>query len=287
MAPLTTTQLFIIEVFTEAFFYGLHWAVFLVFLGIWTRRKINPILVGVTVLMFLLATAHMALVLWQNLATVPSKISVPLQKNLQARVILAFTHIMLGEGILIWRAWAVWGRDYRVIVVPVILMAMAYSFGMYTAASTAKTSVVINLVSPSLWLANCILCTSLIAGRILYINSFMRSAGQSSTLAGRYLGTILLVGESGAIYTAAQIASLVLQKMNHPGLHVILDLDIPLFGILPTIIIVLVQLQLVPLTRSTTSHLSTSIPMPITWKAADRNDSNLKTNGSTTIASDF
>jgi hypothetical protein len=54
MAPLTTTQLFIIEVFTEAFFYGelflfqstmelpltsragLHWAVFLVFLGIWT-----------------------------------------------------------------------------------------------------------------------------------------------------------------------------------------------------------------------------------------------------------
>jgi hypothetical protein len=33
---------------------------------------------------------------------------------------------MLGEGILIWRAWAVWGRDYRVIVVPVILMATAY-----------------------------------------------------------------------------------------------------------------------------------------------------------------
>jgi hypothetical protein len=93
---------------------------------------------------------------------------------------------------------------------------------MYTAASTAKTSAVLNLVSPSLWLANCIICTGLIAGRILYvkyctsielirsthtryINSIVRAAGQSSTLAGRYLGTILLLAESGAIYTAAQV----------------------------------------------------------------------------------
>ncbi|KAJ7244899.1 hypothetical protein C8J57DRAFT_1680263 [Mycena rebaudengoi] len=265
MAPLTNAQLYIIEIFTEAFFYGELSA-----LGGISHFPGNlDIIAGVTVLMFLLSTVHMALVLWQNLVTSP------LQKNLQARVILAFTHIMLGEGILIWRAWAVWGRDYRVVVIPVILMAIAYSFGMYTAASTAKTSAVLNLVSPSLWLANCIICTGLIAGRILYINSIVRAAGQSSTLAGRYLGTILLLAESGAIYTAAQIASLVLQKINHPGLHVILDLDIPLFGILPTIIIVLVQLQLVPLTRTTSSHLSTSSPpMPITWKVADRSDLN-------------
>jgi hypothetical protein len=136
---------------------------------------------------------------------------------------------------------------------------------MYTAASTAKTSVVINLVSPSLWLANCILCTSLIAGRILYVRhltftpnqyvelhtpgisiplccqlaNLQRSRVAISELSFFWVnrGPFIPLHRSKFWFhrpsithsLLEQIASLVLQKMNHPGLHVILDLDIPLF----------------------------------------------------------
>ncbi|KAJ7753399.1 hypothetical protein DFH07DRAFT_774144 [Mycena maculata] len=138
----TNAQLYIIEVFTEAFFYGLY-------LGWWfslfsldygrTRKKIPVVLGVVTVLMFIMVTIHMGCVLWQNLTS-----SAPLLASLKTHEVAAFTNILLGEGILTWWAWAVWGHRYWVIVAPAALLVVGFALSIVMAAGSGKTSAVNN-----------------------------------------------------------------------------------------------------------------------------------------------
>jgi len=68
---------------------------------------------------------------------------------------------------------------------------------------------------------------------------------------------VALLVESGALYATCQLISLILNYVGSNGLSVMLNLEIPLIGILPTLIIVLVHFNMVPGTDTSHSYAAT------------------------------
>jgi len=112
---------------------------------------------------------------------------------------------------------------------------------------------------PALIVANTSICTLLIVGRIWYMHyEVNRTGGAVATQSSAYKGALMLVIESGALYALAQLLSLILNHIKNIGLPILLDLEIPLIGILPTLILVIVHFRTVPGTRMSMSYYSHS-----------------------------
>ncbi|KAI0654394.1 hypothetical protein C8Q70DRAFT_1058489 [Cubamyces menziesii] len=170
--------------------------------------------------MFMLTTSHMALALYECLiGEIPAR-------ALQAAVTIAQFQLLL-----------------------VVLIA-GFVVGILSAAeavSYSELSKVLPVPTVILAVVNTTLCASLIAGRLAYLDHLIN--GHLAFRSGHhraYRGLILLLVESGAVLTFANINSLVLEQLNHPGLHVMPDISAPLANIVPTSIIVLSHFHLVP-----------------------------------------
>ncbi|KAL0948948.1 hypothetical protein HGRIS_009053 [Hohenbuehelia grisea] len=107
---------------------------------------------------------------------------------------------------------------------------------------------------------NTIMCTCLFSGRLWYmqrrISKLMGTHGL--TKAGRsYHGIALVFIESGALYTIAIILSVVLREAKNEGLPIVMNMTIPIIGILPTLIIVFAHLNMIPGTRTQEDYAAT------------------------------
>ncbi|KAI0370501.1 hypothetical protein BV20DRAFT_1052268 [Pilatotrama ljubarskyi] len=194
--------------------------------------------------MFMLTSAHMALALYECLAgDVPPRV-------LQAAVAIAQSELFLCDAVFIWRVWVVWNCDLRIVILPVVLLLAGFIMGLISAAEAVaytRLSKIFPLPTVILAVANMAVCTVLIAGRLAYLDHLMN--GHLAFRAGKnhaYRGLMFLLVESGAILTISNIIGLVLVELNHPGLHVMLDILVPLANIVPTSIVVLSHLRLVP-----------------------------------------
>jgi len=112
------------------------------------------------------------------------------------------------------------------------------------------------VVPAILIVANTSVCTILISGRIWYLHRRLSLSGNRGGANSHYKGIMVIVIESGALYTAVGVVTLILNFHNSPILPIMLDLDIPLIGILPTLIIALVHRDLIATSGSTRSNNS-------------------------------
>ncbi|KAI0325929.1 hypothetical protein GY45DRAFT_173527 [Cubamyces sp. BRFM 1775] len=239
-------QLDFAKLFGETLFYGADCVLMIgvVYIQLTARHLLrsHKILLYTADVMFMLTTSHMALALYECLVgEVPAR-------ALQAAVAIAQFQLLLGDSVLIWRVWVVWNRDVRVILLPVVVLMAG--FGILSAAEAVsynELSKVLPVPTVILAVVNTTLCTSLIAGRLAYLDHLIN--GHLAFRSGHhraYRGLILLLVESGAVLTFANIISFILERLNHPGLHAMLDISAPLANIVPTSIIVLSHFRLVP-----------------------------------------
>ncbi|KAF8075296.1 hypothetical protein FPV67DRAFT_1728358 [Lyophyllum atratum] len=206
--------------------------------------KMHRILFSASVLMFLISATHLGLVMQAE-----TGVGKPPLANAQSQIILSF---VIGDLILIWRVWVMWDRNYWIAAGPVAIMISAAACSLDIAFSP-KVRRFFTVAPVALIVANTSICTLLIAGRIWYMYYQIRKVTKKagiSYLSNDYKGVVALIIESGALYTACQFISLILDRTKSIGLTVILNLEIPLIGILPTLIIVLVHFDKVPGTRT-------------------------------------
>ncbi|KAF9461124.1 hypothetical protein BDZ94DRAFT_1310850 [Collybia nuda] len=236
-----------IAVMLESLFVGVF-AALIIFVSwiLWnnydTMPRTRKILFGSTVVMFILSAMHLGLVMQE--VTVDN---VPLT-SVRLQIILSMFQYVIGDLVLIWRVWVMWKRSYMIAAGPLILMLTAAGFTLHLAAQQSSNAF-FTVVPVALIVANTTLCTLLIAGQIWYLHRKLdrASTGVGGTpMPSHYKGIIMLMVESGALYTACQIVSLVLHYTQSVGLPIVLDLEIPLIGILPTLIIVFVHFGMVP-----------------------------------------
>jgi len=235
----------LISVMTESFLVGAYAVlevavVWLLISGRRTMPKIRQALFCVSIVMFLVAIAHLGLVVQQIAA------AELLPANLQAQLVLVGIQFMLGDMVFIWRVWVVWGHNCWIAIGPFVTMAIGAGFVFSTAVHEEENSPLL-VASVAMIVANTTICTLLIAGRIWYSRYQVRDVRQMSGCAtyGGFSKTVILFIETGVLITASQVTCLILNFVNSPGLHILLDLQMPLIGILPTLIIVVVHFDLV------------------------------------------
>ncbi|KAF8222371.1 hypothetical protein L208DRAFT_1413568 [Tricholoma matsutake] len=190
--------------------------------------------------MFLLSVAHLALVI-QQIAVVEIFLA-----TARTRVILGIIQFIIGDLVLIWRVWVVWGCNYWIPLGPLVIMIIAAGL-LINFASLHEIRTFFIAAPSALIVANTTICTLLIAGRIWYAGYEVHRdvSGGRVYAAGQFPKTVILFIETGALYSASHAAALILNHVNSPGIPILLDLIIPLIGILPTLTIILVYFELV------------------------------------------
>ncbi|KAF8240576.1 hypothetical protein L208DRAFT_1384380 [Tricholoma matsutake] len=243
MAP-PTRVLGLIAVMCESFLVGAYAALAVVVLWLLISRRrtmsiMHKALFLASIVMFLVSVADLALVV-QQVAIVKMSLV-----NARTRIILSVIQFIIGDLVLIWRVWVVWGHSYWIALGPLIIMIISAGFAFSLASS--HDMITFFIATPSaLIVANTIICTLLIAGRIWYTRYQVHQiSGGRVYDASRFSKIVLLFIETGALYTASHLVALILNHFSSPAIHIILDLGIPLIGILPTLIIVLVHFELV------------------------------------------
>lgn len=174
-----------------------------------------------------------------------------------AQIVCQGINSVLGDAIVIWRAWIVWGRQISVVIAPLVLLfGVAFSsFGMAVAQSrvhvdpsylTAFRKFMIAL--PSLTLATNVSATALILWRVCTLHLSVQKVEQQGatvtdgTVRLRQLFKILI--ESGGLYCLTWLLLLCFILTESPASHVFLSIIGQLTGIYPTLIIVIVSLNL-------------------------------------------
>ncbi|KAF9461153.1 hypothetical protein BDZ94DRAFT_854142 [Collybia nuda] len=222
--------------------------------------RAHKILFAASISMFVISVVHLGLFM-QDV----SSVNIPVG-NFQAQIILSTFQFIIGDLVLIWRVWIIWGRNYWIASGPLAIMIAAAGLTFNLATGT-ETRSFYTAAPVALIVANTSICTLLIAGRIWYMRYQIRKFGGLS--GGRsYMGALSIIIESGALYALSQLCGLILDHVKSPGLVVMLNLEIPLIGILPTLIIVLVHFDMVPGTstskryaQNTTSQESSHITL--------------------------
>ncbi|RDB27674.1 hypothetical protein Hypma_003234 [Hypsizygus marmoreus] len=218
-----------------------------------TMPRMHRLLFSASVMMFAISATHLGLVM-QARTLVGRK--APLA-NAQSQIILSMVQFVIGDLILVWRVWVIWGRNYWVPAVPLAIMisAAACTINIAFGSNVRKFFTVAPVV---LIVANTSLCTILIAGRIWYMRYHLKKITEKagiSNIASGSKGALAFVIESGALYALCQLISLILDRTKSVGLTIILNLEIPLIGILPTLIIVLVHFDQLPGTRTAKDYV--------------------------------
>ncbi|KAK0209552.1 hypothetical protein IW262DRAFT_1468810 [Armillaria fumosa] len=150
----------------------------------------------------------------------------------------------LADATLIWRCWIVWGRTWRVVLVPVACTTLAIiSRGIITYYSSygpvenmsPRALYLENLVNwavlySSLILATFLWCTIFIVHRILRVSGI--SAGMRV-----YHRLVEMLVESASLYSSAIVILLVFEVRNEASGAYIEEFAIAMRGIMPTILV--------------------------------------------------
>ncbi|KAF8896594.1 hypothetical protein BD779DRAFT_1668355 [Infundibulicybe gibba] len=178
---------------------------------------------------------------------------------------LYIAQTLVGDGILLYRCYIVWNSRFRIIAFPTLLLAGSTATGVGILYSFSQLTPETKIFVPqlkkwiisffSLTLVTNIICTSLIAFRIWYVNH------QCTAFSSRSLRPVLrLVIESGAIYSITLLVLLILYKTHSWFQYVVVDAVSPIIGLVFTMIIVRIGLGLTSPTGQTSSTWANTHP---------------------------
>ncbi|RPD54281.1 hypothetical protein L226DRAFT_441669, partial [Lentinus tigrinus ALCF2SS1-7] len=244
-----------------SFFWGLYTLLFGASLRlIYQRRRqgINMFTTLSIVLLYVLATAHVSLILVrliQGLILYRDTIGpIAFFANVSVRLNVAkdyiyITSLFVGDMVVVWRLHVVWGKNYWVSVLPTIMtfgeLISGYgSVSHYllpdpTIPSTVPWGIAMFVMS----MATNIIVTSAIASRIWYVYITMKPKAMGLQTSNRYTRVLLLIIESGAIIAAAKITEFTLFRLapddgnGMNALYIVFEIMPQITGIVPTVIV--------------------------------------------------
>ncbi|KAA1477169.1 hypothetical protein DENSPDRAFT_756965, partial [Dentipellis sp. KUC8613] len=136
----------------------------------------------------------------------------------------------LGDAVNVWRCFVVWGRRLPVIVAPVIMMiggVVSASLSLATAATLSPGTTIFTL--PKRWItagAVLMMCTNVYCTAAICFKIYKSGHYQASF--SNLLPVLVVIVETGSIYTAALLAFLGTYLSGSNGQYVALDLITPL-----------------------------------------------------------
>ncbi|KAJ7202240.1 hypothetical protein C8J57DRAFT_404822 [Mycena rebaudengoi] len=160
------------------------------------------------------------------------------------------TQTLVGDSVVLYRCYLVWGRQWQVVAFPFILLLGSATAGvgiLYSFAVVVPEAEIF-VVQLQHWilsffsvtLATNIICTGLVAFRLWDINRQVKDFGVNHS----FNPIILLVIESGAIYSGTLMTLLILYKTESWFQYVLLDAVSPIVGLVFSMIIVRIGLGL-------------------------------------------
>ncbi|TFK47901.1 hypothetical protein OE88DRAFT_759508 [Heliocybe sulcata] len=258
---LSADRAFLVGFGLEALLYGLYVGAFatsIVFLT-WQRRtrNVNWLMLTLSSLLYVAATVHIAFTFYIVLSAFITRRDAP--GGPAALVGTAYYQLksisamyvcdILGNLVLLHRCWLVWERRVFAIllpallasafVVPVTAILSSVELGRQPPNNTgfagavgifAEASLILSLVTN-------LSLTLIISGRIYYM-----AKGLDQTQARKYRTVVGMVVESGAIFSAAQIALVVMYARHSEAIWIMTNSAPQIYCLAPTLIIVRVGL---------------------------------------------
>ncbi|KAF7310274.1 hypothetical protein MIND_00401400 [Mycena indigotica] len=252
----------LIALFVEAVLYGLFILLFALAMSVLLGKRkrsasgTRPLLVA-SITMFILGTIHIAIDLRRAMDSfLYHKNIAPVSTPGYLLKSTAYAmQTLVGDSFMIYRVYLVWNGDKRVLFPLLVCLLGGFAAGAgalqsFAATKHATTGDPIFLINLHNWIVSFFsltlftnaTCTLLIAGRIYLIN---RSTAASATVFGRGLGpAIMIIVESGAIYSCALVILLALYVQGSYAQYILLDAETQIVGVVFTMIIVRVGMGL-------------------------------------------
>ncbi|KAG2338099.1 hypothetical protein BDR05DRAFT_1062938 [Suillus weaverae] len=242
----------------EAVLYGSYCILFIIswiVLGLKRRSpNLSSPVVFANCLLFFCCTAHFALEFNHFYTTLEStgvdNYSAETPGLMGADFLISFTDLV-GDLVLVYRCWMLWGKNYYVVILPLLSSFGGFACIMEllhlliitdpTASAPPAAVVTLGLVGYILPLVTNVVVTSLIVYRI-WISS--RIVKESPVVIGQGAShrAMMLIIESGALYLMTQFVFVVLFAIQHPSLGIVAVIATQVYGIAPTLIIIRVGL---------------------------------------------
>jgi len=150
---------------------------------------------------------------------------------------------LLGDAIMLMRCYYVWDRNLWVVAIPMLLLLGSTATGVGILYSfdkvTPEGQIFVHQLSQwiisffSVTFATNVICTTLVGYRVWRINK--KGIGFSSSHR-RLRSVMVLIVESGAVYSAALMALLILYEADSWFQYVVLDAITPTVGIVFSVI---------------------------------------------------
>ncbi|KAI0630793.1 hypothetical protein C8Q77DRAFT_1160315 [Trametes polyzona] len=255
-------EAYLIGDWLESFVWGVYTTVFAMTMHtIYHKRRdgVNKFVTATLVLLYLVATGHMAIalrrliegfILYRDVIDpVEYFANISIRLNM-AKDYLYITSIFLGDIIIVWRLYVVYGRNLYIAALPTLMcfgeLGVGYSSISQWLAPTQNFAVMDQLGTAmfALSLATNVIITSVIIGRIWYVTRYRRQA--MGAAGGHHERVLMLLIESGALVAAAKITEFVLFELapdDGIGLNaidVIYEAMPQIIGLAPTCIVLAV-----------------------------------------------
>ncbi|KAJ3841632.1 hypothetical protein EV361DRAFT_622033 [Lentinula raphanica] len=253
----------LVSIFIQTLLYGAYTVVFAltIWILVWRHpegQSINKLMLWTSIVMFTLATMHigvnyarifLAFITYRNAEGGPAAFFNILSNFTQvfgSAIYVAQT--LVGDSVVLVRCYIVWGRQWYIVAFPMVLLlgstasgiGILYSFAHIGDAQVFAVQLQDWIVSFfSLTLSTNVICTTLVAYRIWYVNRSIMNFTHHS-----WNPVMLLVIESGAIYSATLLSLLILYKTESWFQYVLLDAISPIVGLVFSMIIVRIGLGL-------------------------------------------
>ncbi|KAJ7508826.1 hypothetical protein B0H11DRAFT_1791940 [Mycena galericulata] len=268
-------KMFLIGIWIETLLYGINCVVFstAIYVLVYKRTsETRPLfLLMVSSLLFTLATAHVGLVLRQLLEafiySAPGTATLYFADQSQplpvAKLVLYSVNVFTQDMVLVWRLWIVWGRNWKVVLFPIILECMHTAAAFIAEARGAIPGIPVfdkilhrwALVNWSLDLTVNIGVTAGIAYKLWSVGVNVKAlTGHSNN---RYYGAILTIIESGGLFTTATLVTFSLYLSGQIATVMAIDSVMQLATLTPLLILVRVGLGITH-GNTTTAYRSTT-----------------------------
>ncbi|KAK0193141.1 hypothetical protein F5146DRAFT_979740 [Armillaria mellea] len=228
------------------------------------KTKVIITMIVVNSIMWAVATSHMSVSFRQNYVAFLKQHAADgsgvfednASPTIYSQLTLESINIVLGDSIVIWRAWTLWSRKTWVIFTSATLLAgtAAAAVGLVRAFATAPPGIsIFNNEILSSWaiafiastLVTNVWATTLVAYRTWTHSKIIREI-TGEGLADRFRrqnGVLSLLIESGVFYSATWFIVIIVFICGNNGVYIVVDMLSQLTAIYPTLIITLVCLQ--------------------------------------------
>ncbi|TBU22524.1 hypothetical protein BD309DRAFT_1048105 [Dichomitus squalens] len=298
-------EAYLIGGWLASFFWGLYTLLFCMTLySVHEKRRggVNRFTTGSIVILYILATTHVSLVLvrliqgfvLQRDTIGPVFYFVDIGEHVNvAKDYIYITILAIGDSVIVWRLYVVWGRNIRVAVFPMVMIVGELIAG-YGAISMSLLPNP-NPDTQANWgtgmyvmsMTTNIIVTGAVAVRIWYMTTQTRQVmGEYDS--GRYNRAILLIVESGALIAASKVIEFTLFELSPTGgpdglnaMYIVYEIIPQITGLAPTAIVYAVNNGFTQKDSlySAKSTIAFNAPHHSTLSSSTQDNSSLSTTG--------